>query len=205
MHNIMGYGVIVTVSKTHFIVRFSSGFSEQYLLDLLSGVGGTFRNELDEVSRRLRQKQMLHQARKMEMKIYSDEKIKIEKQNRLRPYQSILFQLEREMAEIKELVPFVDAIKRYDMLDIWGGGVGEDSENIKLMRATSKAIKARDQYLRILHNRDEFSIEFQDWAIKKALGLRTSKKYTAQPTGGQNWRLWGSREYVAEQIDEHKE
>ena len=97
-------------------------------------------------------------------------------------------------ADLIDLEPLRAAIRQYKMMDIWGDSIQELSPDERRARAQRRALEAKDFYLRLMRSpKNNGEYDYREWAIKKALGLRTSKRYTAQATGGKNWQAWGSR------------
>ncbi len=91
-----------------------------------------------------------------------------------------------------DLEPLRWAIRQYKMMEIWGDSITEISADERRERSRSRALDARDSYVKLMQSpRNNGSAEYQFWAIKKSLGLRTSSRHTAQPTGGKNWKAWG--------------
>lgn len=91
-----------------------------------------------------------------------------------------------------DLDPLRNAIRHYGMMGIWGDSIQELSADERRARAQARALEARDVYIRLMRSaRNDGTDDYQGWAIKKALGLRASKGYTAQATGGKNWQAWG--------------
>jgi hypothetical protein len=84
------------------------------------------------------------------------------------------------------------AIRHYKMMDIWGDSVRDISIDEKRARARKRAIEAKDAFIRLMRSAsNDGSPKYRIWAVKKALGLRTSTRYTAQAIGGKHWRGWG--------------
>ena len=100
-------------------------------------------------------------------------------------------------AESIDLEPLRAAIRQYKMMDIWGDSVQELSQIERQARARSRALEAKDTYVRLMRSsRNTGKHDYREWAVRKALGLRTSKRYTAQATGGKNWQAWGAEKEI---------
>lgn len=85
-----------------------------------------------------------------------------------------------------------DEIESRGLIRIWGESFQDLTPHQVNLRASRRAEAAEVALLRMLR-----SEVFQtpqatpEWAVLAALGLRTSKRHTAQPTGKKNWRAWG--------------
>jgi replicative DNA helicase len=91
-----------------------------------------------------------------------------------------------------DLNPLRRSIRAHNMMEIWADSIVNLSVDERRERAKSRALRAKVEYLQIMRSeRNDGSQDFQAWAIKKVLGLRTRGGHTAQPTGGRNWRAWG--------------
>lgn len=94
-----------------------------------------------------------------------------------------------------DLEPLRQEIRRRKLMEIWRDSLRPMSEAQRTEKARKHALEAKHTYERIMTSvRNDGSAKFRDWAIRKALGLRTTRGYTAQPTGGKHWRAWGKRE-----------
>lgn len=90
---------------------------------------------------------------------------------------------------------FDASVKHYGLEAIWGSSFFDMSDAARAERVATRRAAAKAHYLQLL--RDDpgrGGWDFREWAVKTALGLRASKGYTAQPTGGKNWQSWGRHE-----------
>lgn len=119
-----------------------------------------------------------------------------------------------------DLEPLRAAIRKYKMMELWGDSFRDITAQERKTRANKKALEARDIYMRLMISgrkkrwsmfRDQVNdffgsnvermtaaeientcqLFYQSWAVKKALGLRTSTRHTAQAIGGKHWQAWG--------------
>lgn len=96
-----------------------------------------------------------------------------------------------------DLEPLRKEIRRRHLMEAWSDTLFPISKEERIARAHKRALEARDIYIRLMSSkRNDRSPKYQDWALKKALGLRTFRGYTAQAIGGRHWRAWGKKEDV---------
>lgn len=82
-----------------------------------------------------------------------------------------------------------DAAVEFKLLGIWAESLDGtiDTNKTKLRMRQAYAT-----YILLMQNHIDYDDDYRRWAIKTALGLRASKRYTAQPTGRKNWQAWGA-------------
>src|SRR5690606_11223995 len=98
-----------------------------------------------------------------------------------------------------DLEPLRQEIRRRRLMETWSDSLFPKSKEDRLEKARKRALEARDAYIRIMSSsRNDGSEKFREWALKKALGLRTFRGYTAQAIGGRHWRAWGKEEEIKE-------
>ena len=91
-----------------------------------------------------------------------------------------------------DLEPLRSAIRQYKMMEIWGDSISELSIDERRVRSRSRALEAKETFVRLMiSSSNNRTLGYHDWAVKTALGLRTSKMHTAQAVGGKHWRAWG--------------
>jgi len=101
-----------------------------------------------------------------------------------------------------DLEPLRQAIRQYKMMEVWRDGLFVRNEEQGRQRAIAKALEAKEMYTNLMcSKKNEGSYDFQLWAIKKTLGLRVRRGYTAQATGGKHWRSWGKVEARNDPVD----
>lgn len=87
-----------------------------------------------------------------------------------------------------------NAIIEYKMESIWGDSfepLTEEQSKAKIAMRMKEAIEAFSKIM--CSKKNDGGYEYQDWAVKKILGLRTHRGYTAQATGGKHWQSWGRK------------
>ena len=98
-----------------------------------------------------------------------------------------------------ELRPLRDAIKQFDMLKIWGESIHDLTAPQQEARAMKRRLEAEGTFLKLIRSSENPGGKvYEDWAVRKALGLRSSKRHTAQATGGKNWQAWAPKETPGE-------
>lgn len=91
-----------------------------------------------------------------------------------------------------DISPMEEAIRKHQMESIWGDSFMPLTEDQVAHRLAHRHQEAIDTFSKMMRsNKNDGSYSYLDWAIKKSLGLRTHKGYSAQATGGKNWRAWG--------------
>ncbi|WP_025915536.1 hypothetical protein [Herminiimonas sp. CN] len=181
-HKSYGAGVIVSAAYKRFVCEFQSGLREFPYGVLASG---DFRGEPGKITRRLA---VLDKTKAQER---LGEAAAEAKRYGLRQYERDVESCLGGRAVVS-LEPLRAAIRHYSMTDIWRDGIGERTLEESYARGVKRVLAARDMYLRLMSNQPDFDSDFRRWAIKKALGLRTSTRYSAQPTGRKLWRGWGA-------------
>jgi hypothetical protein len=93
-----------------------------------------------------------------------------------------------------DITPLENAIVEYKMESTWGDSfepLTEEQSKAKISTRRNEAINTFSKIMRSKNNDGGF--KYQDWAVKKTLGLRTHRGYTAQAIGGKHWQSWGRK------------
>lgn len=88
--------------------------------------------------------------------------------------------------------PLENAIREHKLESIWGDSFQPISESESIQRIARRREESIATFTRMMSSKNnDGSCSYLEWAVKKTLGLRTSRGYTAQAIGGKHWRSWG--------------
>ena len=94
-----------------------------------------------------------------------------------------------------DLEPLRVEIRKRKLMKLWGETLDQKCGVERKIEAQNKALEAKDTYIRIMNSaKNDGSADYQEWAIRKALGLLKQHGYTAQAIGGKHWKGWGKEE-----------
>lgn len=93
-----------------------------------------------------------------------------------------------------DISPMEEAIRNHRMESIWGDSFMPLTEDQAAQRIAHRRHEVIEAFSKMMYSqKNDGGYAYRDWAIKKSLGLRTHKGYTAQATGRKNWRAWGKK------------
>lgn len=103
-----------------------------------------------------------------------------------------LEQLTAPASELAEDKRAFDAIVLSSgIVEVWRDSWQELTDDERHARAKCRYKAALAMFRKLMLPTQRYKLDYREWAIHKALDLRTSSRHTAQPTGGRNWRSWG--------------